>query len=178
MQVQFQWGQDSSVGIVTGYGLDGPGIKSRWGWIFCKCPDRPWGPPSLLYSGQWVFPGGKAAGAWCWPPIPFYSWGQERVELYLYSCLGLRVCYGVPLPSPSIISFLAHQNWNLWQEVSFYFFVSKYHHLYTFSYSLHSASFVCPLSLSPLACLKCSKVGFWNHSAICAHVFLSSMGTN
>jgi hypothetical protein len=24
-------GRDSSVGIATGYGLDGPGIKSRWG---------------------------------------------------------------------------------------------------------------------------------------------------
>jgi hypothetical protein len=26
--------------------------------------DRPWGPPSLLYNGYRVFPGGKAAGAW------------------------------------------------------------------------------------------------------------------
>ena len=24
-------GRDSSVGIATGYGLDGPGIESRWG---------------------------------------------------------------------------------------------------------------------------------------------------
>ena len=29
------------------------------GEIFRTCPDRPWGPPSLLYSGYWVFPGGK-----------------------------------------------------------------------------------------------------------------------
>jgi hypothetical protein len=27
--------------------------------IFCTCPDRPWGPTSLLYNGYWVFPGGK-----------------------------------------------------------------------------------------------------------------------
>jgi hypothetical protein len=27
-------------------------------------PNRPWGPPSLLYNGYRVFPGGKAAGAW------------------------------------------------------------------------------------------------------------------
>ena len=27
----FEVGGDSSVGIVTGYGLDGPGIESRWG---------------------------------------------------------------------------------------------------------------------------------------------------
>jgi hypothetical protein len=35
------------------------------GQIFRTRPDRPWGPPSLLYNGYRVFPGGKAAGAWC-----------------------------------------------------------------------------------------------------------------
>ena len=29
------------------------------GEIFRTCPDRPWGPPSLLYSGYRFFPGGK-----------------------------------------------------------------------------------------------------------------------
>ena len=47
----------SSVGIATGYGLDGPRIESRWGRHFRTCPDRPWGPSSLLYSGYRVFPG-------------------------------------------------------------------------------------------------------------------------
>jgi hypothetical protein len=27
--------------------------------IFRTCPDRPWGPPSFLYNGYRVFPGGK-----------------------------------------------------------------------------------------------------------------------
>ena len=27
--------------------------------IFRTCPDRPWGPPSLLYNGYLFFPGGK-----------------------------------------------------------------------------------------------------------------------
>ena len=57
-------GRDSSVGIATRYGLDDPGIESRWGEIFRTGPDRPWGPPSLLYNRHRVFPGGKAAGAW------------------------------------------------------------------------------------------------------------------
>ena len=48
-------GSGSSIGIATRYGLDGPGIESRWGEIF----HRPWGPPSLLYNGYRVFPGGK-----------------------------------------------------------------------------------------------------------------------
>ena len=47
------------MGIATGYGLDGLGIESRWGEIFRTCPDRPLDPPSLLYNGYRVFPGGK-----------------------------------------------------------------------------------------------------------------------
>ena len=50
----------SSVGIAPGYGLDGPVIESWWGGeTFHTCPDGPWGPPSLLYNGYRVFPGGK-----------------------------------------------------------------------------------------------------------------------
>jgi hypothetical protein len=29
------------------------------GKVFRTCPDRPWGLPSVLYSGYLVFPGGK-----------------------------------------------------------------------------------------------------------------------
>jgi len=52
-------GLGSSVGVATGYGLDGPGIESWWGEIFHTCPDRPWGPPMLLYNGYQVFPRGR-----------------------------------------------------------------------------------------------------------------------
>jgi len=34
------------------------------GEIFPNHPNRPWGPPSILYKGYRVFPGNKAAGAW------------------------------------------------------------------------------------------------------------------
>jgi hypothetical protein len=44
-------GPESSVGIETGYGLDGPGIESRWGPDFSHL-SRP-------------------AGAWLWPLTPF-----------------------------------------------------------------------------------------------------------
>jgi hypothetical protein len=85
-------GRDSSVGIATRYGLDGPGIESRWGGgeIFLTLPDRPWGPPSLLYNRYRLFPGGKAAGAWRSPTTPSSAEVKESVELYLYSPLGLR----------------------------------------------------------------------------------------
>jgi hypothetical protein len=58
-------GRDSSVGIATHYGLDGPGIESRWGRDF-QHPSRPALGPTQPPI-QWVpclFPGGKAAGAW------------------------------------------------------------------------------------------------------------------
>ena len=59
VQIKMERRPGSSVGVVTGYGLNGPGIESRWGEIFRTCPDRPWGPPSLLHNGYRVFPGGK-----------------------------------------------------------------------------------------------------------------------
>ena len=58
-------GRDSSVGIATRYGLDGPGSNPGGGEIFCTRPDRPCGLTSLLYNGHRFFPRGKAAGAWC-----------------------------------------------------------------------------------------------------------------
>jgi len=48
-------GRDSSVGIATRYGLDGPGSNPGGGEIFRTRPDRPWGPPGLLYNGYQVF---------------------------------------------------------------------------------------------------------------------------
>ena len=38
----------SSVGIVADYGLDGPGSNPGGDQILRTCPDRPWGPLSLL----------------------------------------------------------------------------------------------------------------------------------
>ena len=82
--IHMGWG--SWVCITTRCGLEGPGIESQWGGeIFRTIPDRPWGPPILLYNGHRVFPGGKAAGAWRWPPTSSSVEVKERVEQYLYS---------------------------------------------------------------------------------------------
>jgi hypothetical protein len=51
-------GPGSVVGIATGYELDGPGLNPGGGEIFRTRPNRPWGPPSLLYNGYRVFTGG------------------------------------------------------------------------------------------------------------------------
>jgi hypothetical protein len=53
----------SSVGIAIGYGVDGPMIESLCGRNFLPLSRPALGPPSLLYNGYRVFPGGKAAGA-------------------------------------------------------------------------------------------------------------------
>jgi hypothetical protein len=62
---------DSSVGIGTGYGVDGRGSIPGKGKRFVsspQCPDRLWGPPILLcYGYRGRFPGGKAAEVWSWP---------------------------------------------------------------------------------------------------------------
>jgi hypothetical protein len=44
---------------------ENPGRGGGWGEIFRTRPDWLWGQPSLLYNGYRVFPGCKAAGAWC-----------------------------------------------------------------------------------------------------------------
>jgi hypothetical protein len=49
--------------LATGWTVRGS--NPGGGEIFRTRPDRPWDPPSLLYNGHRVFPGGKAAGAWC-----------------------------------------------------------------------------------------------------------------
>ena len=58
-------GRDSSVGMPTelrgGRSWDRIPVRGR---DFPHRPDRPWGPPSLLYNAYRVIPGGKAGGVW------------------------------------------------------------------------------------------------------------------
>ena len=65
-------GRDGSVGIATRYGLNGPGIESWRGRDF-PYPCRPslglTQPRVQVVTG--LFAGGKAAGAWRSPPIPY-----------------------------------------------------------------------------------------------------------
>ena len=64
------------------------GSNPGGGEIFHVRPDRSWGPPNHLHSEYRFFPGGKVAGAWCWPPTPSSAEVKERVKLYFCSPSG------------------------------------------------------------------------------------------
>ena len=55
----YQRGPGSSVGIVTDYGLDGPGIASLWGEIFPPVQTGPGAHPASCTMGTGSFPGVK-----------------------------------------------------------------------------------------------------------------------
>jgi len=83
--------RDSSVGIATSYGMDGPGSNSEGVEVFCTRPDWRRGPPSLQYNGKRVFPRGKGTGVWRAPPThPPTSSAEVKksLELYFYSPSG------------------------------------------------------------------------------------------
>jgi len=81
----------SAVGIATRYGLEGPGIESRWGdEIFRIRPDWPWYPPRILYNVYRVsFQGVKRPRRGVDHPSASSAEVKDRVELYLYSPSGL-----------------------------------------------------------------------------------------
>jgi hypothetical protein len=56
-------------------------LAGRGGEIFYARPDQPWNPPSLLYNGYRVFPGGNAAGAiYKWKPYERRPKGRPRLR--------------------------------------------------------------------------------------------------
>jgi len=93
-------GLDSSVSIATGYGLDGPGIESRWGARFsAPVQTSPGAHPASCTMCTASFPGGKQRpGRYDDPSLPSSAIGHERVELYLYSPYGPYSLYRASVP--------------------------------------------------------------------------------
>jgi hypothetical protein len=85
----FLGSQDSIIGIVIHYGLDGPGIKSHYGRDF---PDLSWQalkptqPPTKWIPG--LSRGVKRPGHDIDHPPPSSAEVKKRVELYIYSPSG------------------------------------------------------------------------------------------
>ena len=84
-------GPGCSVGIATTYGLDGPGIESRWGARFSATVQTvPGAYPASYTMGTGSFPGVKRSERGVDHPTTSSAEVKERVELYLYSPMGLR----------------------------------------------------------------------------------------
>jgi hypothetical protein len=101
-------GRDSSVGIATHYGLDGPGIESRWGARFSAPVQKgPGTHPASYAMGTGSFPGAKRQGRGVRHPPLSSAEAKERVELYpLLHPWAFVACYRMnftflPLPLPS-----------------------------------------------------------------------------
>jgi len=95
-------GPGSSVGIATGYGLDGPGIESRWRRDF---PPVQTGPGARLAScamGTGCFPAvncGRGVLLTTNPILVPRSWKSRAIPLYPPSGPH-RICKGITLPLP------------------------------------------------------------------------------
>jgi hypothetical protein len=75
-------GPGGSVRLTMGWTVRGS--NPGGGEIFRTCPDRPWGPPSLLYNGYQVFPGGKVRpghDAGHSPLLVLRSWKSRAIPL-------------------------------------------------------------------------------------------------
>jgi len=93
----FSMARDSSVGIATRYGLDGPGIESRWGRDSLAPSSRSLGPTRpLIQRLPGLSRGVKRPERGVDHPRPSSAEVKEIVELYLYSPLWTCVaCSGV-----------------------------------------------------------------------------------
>ena len=84
-------GPGSSVSIATGYGLDGPGIESRWGRDFPNLCRPALGPTSLMYNESRVFPGGKERPGCEADPSPLLvPWSRKIRAIPLLPLLAVR----------------------------------------------------------------------------------------
>jgi hypothetical protein len=85
---KFDINGDSSVGIATGYGLDGPGAVPGGARFFSspQCPDQLWGPPNLLLNGYLeLFPWGKISRDMKLITRLHHVPRSRKVELYPHS---------------------------------------------------------------------------------------------
>ena len=82
-------GRDSAVGIATRYGLDGPGIESRWGARFsAPVQTGPGAHPASYTISTGSFPGVKRPVRGVDHSPPSSAEVTASVELYLYSPFG------------------------------------------------------------------------------------------
>ena len=77
-------GPGSVVGIATGYGLNGPGIKSRWGRFSVPVQTGPGVHPASFAMGTGSFPGVNNGWGVTLTPHPLllpWSWNDRAIPL-------------------------------------------------------------------------------------------------
>jgi hypothetical protein len=87
--VTYWVGWDSAVGIATRYGMNGPGIESRWEARFSTPVQTGSGAhPASCTMGTRYLPGVKRPGGGVDHPPSFSAEVKEKVGLYIYSPFG------------------------------------------------------------------------------------------
>jgi hypothetical protein len=100
-------GRDSSVGIVTRYGLDGPGIESRWGRDFsAPVLIGPGAHPASYTMDTGSFPGENWPGRGLYHPPTSSTQVKERVELAFVACSSANFTF--------ILTTALHRGWEIW----------------------------------------------------------------
>jgi hypothetical protein len=86
-------GPGSSVGIATGYGLDGPGIESRWGARFsAPVQTGPGAHPASCTMGTKSFPGVKSGlGVTLIPHLLLVPWSWKSRSIPLLPLLAVQL---------------------------------------------------------------------------------------
>jgi hypothetical protein len=86
-------GPGSSVGIATGYGLDGPGIESRWGARFsAPVQTGPGAHPTSCTMGTRFFPGVKSCRGVKLTPHPLLEPLVMKESSYTSTSMGRTAC--------------------------------------------------------------------------------------
>ena len=84
-------GHDSLVDIATGYGLEGPGIETRWDRDFPHLSRPALGPTQPMYNGYRVFPGGKERPGRAADPSPLLvPWSRKSRAIPLLPLWAVR----------------------------------------------------------------------------------------
>jgi len=105
------------VGRVTQYsdwllaGLTGDRIPLG-GVIFPTFPDRPWGPPSLLYNGYRLFPAVKSGRGVNLTPHPLLvPWSWKSKAIHLLTLWAVRPVQS--LSACTRVNFFSWLKWNI-----------------------------------------------------------------
>jgi hypothetical protein len=130
------------------------------GQDFCTHPDRPWGPPSILYKGYRVsFQGVKRPGPCINHPPPPSAKVKERTQLYTYSPSGPSwrpTGRNVPLPVTHLNIVLSLRMSGDVSLFSLYAFLMCTGAIFTLYYSQHR---IPHKSLQQLLDVMCANTG-------------------